>query len=54
MKTLGHRVWGFSVKVSGLVRATLILKLGTSRLTRESHVSVGPALFFLQARCVND
>lgn len=57
MKTFSNRVWEFNIKVPVLVGSALNLelqKLGMSRLTRESRVCVGPALFFLQAWRVDD
>ena len=57
MKTFSTRVWEFNIKVPASVGSALILepqKLGMSRLTSESRVCVGPALFFLQAWRVYD
>lgn len=57
MKTSSNRVLEFNIPLSALGRPALILefqKLGMSRLTRESRVSVGPAIFFLQDLRVYD
>ena len=51
MKTSSNRVLEFNISLSALGRPALILefqKLGMSRLTRESRVRVGPAIFFIQ------
>lgn len=57
MKTSSNRVLEFNISLSALGRPALILefqKLGMSRLTRESRVRVGPAIFFIQDLRVYD